>query len=237
MKKDTSLLLQTGLEHLGIEDAEGRLSQVLSRYIRELEIFNASFNLIKVQNTDELIIKHILDSLAPWKILAEKIDTYLRSGQCSVAGIGSGAGLPGIPLACLFLYRNVDVRFTLIERMYKRCTVLENMQAVLGLTNTVVLETEAEKAPADAFDIAVFRAFRPLTRAMLTTLQRRIRTRGVLAAYKGKKAAIEEEMQALGDAMPPYCVLPLETPFYEAERNLVVIDRVSDGSCAAGVPE
>ena len=225
MKQDSSSLLQTGLAHLGIEDPQERLARLLTRYIRELEIFNASFNLIKVQNTDELIIKHILDSLAPWKILAEKIDRYRRSGQCTLADIGSGPGLPGIPLACLFLCTVPDVRITLIERMHKRCTVLENMQAVLGLSNTAVLETEAENAPADTFDIAVFRAFRPLTRTMLATLQQRLRTGGILAAYKGKKSAIEEELHVLGDAVPPYCVMPLTVPFYDAERNLVIIDK------------
>ena len=109
--------------------------------------------------------------------------------------------------------------------MHKRCAVLENVQAMLGLTNTAVLESEAEKAPADYFDIAVFRAFRPLDRAMLATLQKRIRSTGILAAYKGKRTAIEEEMQALGAHKPDYQVIPVQTPFYDAERNLVIIPK------------
>ena len=218
-------LLQAGLTALHIEDRQERLIDMLTRYIRELETFNAAFNLIKVQNTQELVIKHILDSLAPWEVLAQWIDSHQIEGAYTIADIGSGAGLPGIPLACLFLLKKPNIEFTLIERMHKRCAVLENIQAILGLTNTAVLETEAEKAPTDYFDIAVFRAFRPLDRTMLATLQKRICSAGILAAYKGKLAAIEEEMQTLGTYKPAYQVIPIQTPFYDAERNLVIISK------------
>ena len=226
MNAQNTELLQAGLTALHIEDRQGQLTDMLTRYIRELETFNAAFNLIKVQNTQELIIKHILDSLAPWEALAHRLDSQQTEGALTIADIGSGAGLPGIPLACLFLVNKTNIEFTLIERMHKRCTVLENVQAMLGLTNTSVLESEAEKAPSDYFDIAVFRAFRPLDRTMLTTLQKRIRSTGILAAYKGKRTAIEEEMQALGAYKPAYQVIPVQTPFYDAERNLVIIPKV-----------
>ena len=225
MDTQNTELLQAGLQALHIEDRQGQLQDMLSRYIRELETFNAAFNLVKVQNTQELIIKHILDSLAPWQILAEWIDTHQAENRCAIADIGSGAGLPGIPLACLFLLKNSNIEFTLIERMNKRCAVLENIQVMLNLTNTTVLESEAEKAPVDYFDIAVFRAFRPLDQTMLATLQKRIRSTGILAAYKGKHTAIEEEMQALGAYEPAYQIIPVQTPFYDAERNLVTISK------------
>ena len=231
MDTKNTKLLQAGLAALHIEDNHGKLQDMLSRYIRELETFNAVFNLIKVQNTQELIIKHILDSLAPWEFLAEWIDTHQAEGRCTIADIGSGAGLPGIPLACLFLLKDPSIEFTLIERMHKRCAVLENIQAMLELTNTAILESEVEKASADYFDIAVFRAFRPLDRTMLAVLQKRIRSAGILAAYKGKRTAIEEEMQALGEYKPPYQVIPVNTPFYDAERNLVIIQLSSCPYC------
>ena len=230
MNTQNTELLQAGLAALHIEDQHGNLVDLLGRYFCDLETFNAAFNLIKVHDTQELIIKHILDSLSPWEVLAQRIDSHQNKSTFTIADIGSGAGLPGIPLACLFLLKNPYVRFTLIERMHKRCAVLENIQAMLGLTNTAVLESEAEKAPADYFDIAVFRAFRPLDRAMLTTLQKRIRSTGILAAYKGKRTAIEEEMQGLGAYKPSYHVIPIQTPFYDAERNLVIIYKCTEGN-------
>lgn len=220
-------LLQAGLAALDISDAQGRLQKFLLRYIHELEIFNAAFNLVKVENTEELVIKHILDSLAPWKVLAEKVDAHTEARPCTFADIGSGAGFPGIPLACLFFLRNPEVEFTLIERMNKRCAVLENVRAVLGLTNTAILEVEAEKAPADYFDIAVFRAFRPLDRTILKTVQGRIRDTGLLVAYKGKRTAIEEEMAALGDKKPEHSIIPVTVPFCDAERNIVILSKES----------
>lgn len=227
MKSDAHVveLLQKGLAALEIPDDAEQLQKYLLRYIHELELFNAAFNLIKAENTDELVIKHIFDSLAPWKIIAEKIDSHTDSRPCTVADIGSGAGFPGIPLACLFLLRNPDVEFTLIERMNKRCAVLENVRAVLGLSNTSILEVEAEKAPADYFDIAVFRAFRPLDHTILRTVQGRVRADGLLAAYKGKRCVIEEEMNALGSDMPAYSVIPVHVPFCDSERNLVIIGK------------
>jgi len=60
---------------------------------------------------------------------------------------------------------------------------------------------------------------------MLATLQKRIHSTGILAAYKGKRTAIEEEMQALDTYKPDYEVIPVQTPFYDAERNLVIIPK------------
>lgn len=225
MDKRALELLHEGLAALDIEDEKGLIHTLLVRYIRELEIFNTACNLIKVANTAELVIKHILDSLAPWKFFAQWITTHPRTAHDTIADVGSGSGMPGIPLACLFLHKYPHLTFTLIERMHKRCAILENIKAMLNLTNTLVLETDAEKAPADYFDIAVFRAFRPLDSTILTTLHGRIRSGGILAGYKGKRTAIEKEMNALGTYKPPYRIEPLYVPFYDAERNLVIMNK------------
>lgn len=223
MDKRALELLQAGLAAIHIEDQHGQVQELLSRYVSELERFNAACNLVKVKNTQELIIKHILDSMAPWQFLSQWMASHPKESY-TVADIGSGAGLPGIPLACLCLHTAPSVEFTLIERMQKRCAILENVKAMLKLSNTVVSGVEAEKAPQHYFDIAVFRAFKPLDPKTLTTLQKRIHSTGILAAYKGRRTAIDEEMQALGAHKPVYRVIPLCIPFCDAQRNLVVID-------------
>ncbi|MGP1594821.1 MAG: 16S rRNA (guanine(527)-N(7))-methyltransferase RsmG [Treponema sp.] len=227
---EISRLLQDGFTVLEIPDSAKRLQNYMLQYIHELEIFNAAFNLIKVENARDLVIRHIFDSLAPWKIFAEKIDAHTGAVPFRFADIGSGAGLPGIPLACLFLLRNPEVEFSLIERMHKRCSVLENVRAVLGLQNVYILQTEAEKAPRDYFDLAVFRAFRPLDRIMVNTLRAGICSEGMLAAYKGKKTAIEEEMNAIDSEVSSYSIIPLNVPFSTAERNLVCFGKAK-ASC------
>ena len=139
-----------------------------------------------------------------------------------IADAGSGAGFPGIPLAMVF----PDFKFTLIERMSKRCAFLENCIAVLRLKNATVRNVEVEKAPAAGFDLVVFRAFRPLDQKMTTTLLKLVRpaTGGALAAWKGRADKISEEMSALTNLITDWQMLPVTVPFLEhEERHLVVI--------------
>ena len=166
-------LLLKGLKELGInEKAHNKLSKLLNLYMRELKMFNASFNLVKVKDDEELIGSHVLDSLSAWRFFynatkntesktalnnAETKNTneaLLTSEPFYIADAGTGAGFPGIPLAALFIsLGNLDVKLSLIERMQKRCTFLENIKAVLQLNNTEIIESEAEKAPRNKFDI------------------------------------------------------------------------------------
>jgi 16S rRNA (guanine527-N7)-methyltransferase len=212
-----SSLLKEGLNKLGIEDSEGRILPLLERYIEEIELFNPAYGLVKVKDRRELIVKHILDSLAPIKIIR---DLSKNSANFKIADIGSGAGLPGIPLAiCL-----PNAAFTLIERMGRRAGFLRDAVAVLGLPNVVVVEADMEKlaiAVDDRYDLIVFRAFRPLDSAILRRLFALLKPSGLLAAYKGRRQAIEEEMEGLQNVS--WEAIPLEVPFLEEERHLVLI--------------
>ena len=193
---------------------------VLQKYAKELFLFNSSYNMVNAQTEQEIIQKHIFDSLAAVPVLRE---LFQSASVQSVADVGSGGGLPGIPLAVAF----PDTRFTLIERMSRRCAFLENCVLVLGLKNVTVLNCEAEKAPAEAFDAAVFRAFRPLDKQMTQTLFRLIKPDGFLAAYKAKESKIEQEMKGIEQSIGSWKCEKLRTDFLddteEHERNLVVI--------------
>lgn len=230
----------------GIEDAadspvyrpvgiRGRASIVplVNSYIRELELFNAVFDLVGAEpgterGRQDLVVRHILDSLSAWKEIAELAPrTPAGKDAVRIADAGSGAGFPGIPLAIVF----PEIQFTLIERMSKRCAFLENCVAMLGLRNVSVLNCEVEKAPPGRADIVVFRAFRPLERAMLRTLLALVRPRGgggapggVLAAWKARREKIDEEMRAVEEETGGWFVRPLAVPFLaHEERHLVVI--------------
>ena len=203
-----------------------RCKPLLEKYVHELELFNSAYDLVGADSYDDIIIRHILDSLSPVQNLRILADTLLQkasSAPLSLADIGSGGGLPGIPLAICFPEHN----FTLLERMSKRCAFLENCSAVLGLQNVQVDNTEAERASPGQFDIAVFRAFRPLDKKMSKTIIRLVKSGGYLAAYKGKLDKIKEEMDAVKDILPEWRYEPLHVPFLEdTQRNLVVITRV-----------
>ncbi|MDR2054179.1 MAG: class I SAM-dependent methyltransferase, partial [Treponema sp.] len=112
---------------------------LLEKYIAEIELFNEAYGLVSARGRGELVTRHILDSLAPLGIIARALAGIEAP---AIADAGSGAGLPGIPLAiCL-----PSARVTLIERMGRRAGFLRNTLAILGLPGLDVEEREIEKA-------------------------------------------------------------------------------------------
>jgi 16S rRNA (guanine527-N7)-methyltransferase len=229
-------LLEDGLRKVGIE--EEKISPVaakMEQYINEIIICNAAFNLTNTSDHDELVTRHILDSLAAYvpirdflqgrkEALAGEGDLAREGGVVedglSVGDIGSGGGLPGIPLAAVF----PEISFTLVERMQKRCGFLEKTAAVLGLSNVTVLEQQAEFVPQKSFDVVTFRAFRPLDLKMAKKLLRLRKDGGILAAYKAKMENIKTEMEGIKKLVPEYKVIELHVPgLEESERNLVIV--------------
>jgi 16S rRNA (guanine527-N7)-methyltransferase len=192
-----------------------RTLPMLNKYIEEIERFNPSLSLVGARERRELVIRHILDSLAPVGVLRRLV--RLTSSQ--VADVGSGAGLPGIPLAIAL----PDCFFTLIERKTRRAEFLRNTLPVLGLSNAAVEEREMEKAPRFRFGIITFRAFRPLEPVILKRLFRLLVPGGALAAYKGRQEKIATEMGDAGDLAGSWEAVPCLVPFLNEERHLVII--------------
>lgn len=243
-------ILLKGLKELGInKNAYNKLSKLLNLYMRELKMFNASFNLVKVKDDEELIVAHILDSLSAWHFFynatqntenkntesktalnnAETKNTneaLLTSEPFYIADAGTGAGFPGIPLAALFIsLGNLDVKLSLIERMQKRCTFLENIKAVLQLNNTEIIESEAEKATQNKFDIVTCRAFRTLDKHILQTLLNLARPKGKLFLYKAMEEKINEETELIKKEGLNYKIEKLDVPFLKKERHLLIIEK------------
>lgn len=211
---------ETELEKLGINK---EFAPLFEKYANELNLFNSAYDLVGADSVEDILKKHVLDSLAAVPVLKKLLSQV--NGLPRLADVGSGGGLPGIPLAIAF----PEVSVTLIERMSKRCTFLENCILTLGLKNVTVLNTEAEKAPQKAFDIVVFRAFRPLDEKMTKTLLKLPAENGIIAAYKARKDKIEAEMSAISKLVPSWKAEPLYVPFLgegkeERERHLVIIE-------------
>jgi 16S rRNA (guanine527-N7)-methyltransferase len=190
----------------------------MGKYIEEIELFNPAYKLVGAQNRRELVIRHILDSLSPLGALARLLEPRKRNAR--IADVGSGAGLPGIPLAIAL----PDCSFTLIERMGRRAGFLRNTQAVLALPNVTIEEKELEQAGGACFDLVVFRAFKPLEPALLKSLFALLAPDGVLAAYKGRASAIADEIRRLNAVCE---LIPIQTPFLDEERHLLLIQPVS----------
>lgn len=212
------------LSAFGIDEEKATLFE---KYAAELNLFNSAYDLVGADSVDDILTKHILDSLAAVPLIKQLMAKAENPVKPRIADVGSGGGLPGIPLAIAF----PNAHFTLIERMSKRCTFLENCILTLGLKNVEVLNTEAEKAPQKAFDIVVFRAFRPLDEKMTKTLLKLPAENGFIAAYKARMDKINAEMSGIARLVPSWCAKPLDVPFLgsgkeERERNLVIIPEV-----------
>jgi 16S rRNA (guanine527-N7)-methyltransferase len=198
---------------------------LLETYIAEIELFNGAYGLVGAKDRGELVTRHILDSLAPLGIMLSLLEKQAPQsmppapGPLRIADAGSGAGLPGIPLAIAL----PDVSFTLIERMGRRAGFLRNTVAVLGFSNAAVEEGEMEKQAPGRFDLIAFRAFRPLEAPLLKGLFRLLAGGGVLAAYKGRMEAIEKEMAAAENFAGSWEAIPCPVPGLDEERHLVVI--------------
>ena len=199
-------------------------------YIKEIILYNSAYNLTNTSDHDELMTRHILDSISAFKKIKEIVDEKCignnNSSEPVIADIGSGGGLPGIPLATAFMLSETNVNFELVERMEKRCSFLENCIAILGLKNVQVINSEAERIEAEKYDLITFRAFRPLDKKMTKTLLKIVKPQGFLCAYKAKLESIKEEMEQIKNLVPDFKIENLKVPGLEdSERNLVIIQK------------
>jgi 16S rRNA (guanine527-N7)-methyltransferase len=233
LKKGMFLLQESGVDISGsiFKSDFNFIINALERYIAEIELFNPAYKLVGTNDRKELIIRHILDSLSGLGIISRFAATCTGM-DINIADAGSGAGLPGIPLA-ISLPR---YHFTLIERMRRRVGFLSNTCAVLGMPNITVEEKEIEKVTPGRFNIITFRAFKPLNRDAFKSLFRLLTPDGVLIAYKGRKDTVEREFALLKatlhaspsietDAAAHWEIIRVFVPFLEEERHIAVIPR------------
>jgi 16S rRNA (guanine527-N7)-methyltransferase len=205
-----SELLLDGLHQLGLSDRPGLVDD-LTCYQREIETWNDRLGLVSLKTPDDLVIKHLLDSLAPWAILQD-------FEFASLADLGSGAGFPGIPVALTF----PEARTVLVERMERRAGFLEATLAVLKRTDVEVRQRTFEEVK-DTFDLVTFRAFTPLEPKMVKKMKRLLNPGGRIAAYKGRRDVIDAELASLGALGQGAQVIPLAVPFLNEQRHLVVL--------------
>ena len=200
--------LERGLAVLGIECAH---AGPLFDYLVLLERWNQTYNLTAVRMLEDMVGRHVLDSLA--------LLPYL-DGVATMADLGTGAGLPGIPLAIV----RRDLQVTLVESAGKKARFLREAVRRLGLANAHVLESRAEAVdmPA-AFDAITARALATLA-GIVSVGGHLLRPGGRLLAMKGARP--DDEVAALPAGWRVDGMHPLQVPGSDAERHLVVVTRI-----------
>jgi len=217
--------LELGAKKLGLHLDQKQLEQ-FSAYYRELIDWNRRINLTTVTDYDEVQIKHFLDSLTV---------TLAWSPQKNSAGarlidVGSGAGMPGLPLKILF----PDIRLTLLEATAKKAVFLNHLKDKLKLNNAEIITGRAEEIAhldeyREGFDIVLARAVAPLPALAELSLPF-LKLGGSFIAQK--KGAIEREIhraskaiENLGGSLRGVVAIDLEE--FPDERRLVVIEKIS----------
>ena len=199
--------LAAGLEALGLPAA---LATPLLAYLALLARWNATYNLTAIRDPRDMVAKHLLDSLA--------MQPFVR-GLRTLADLGTGPGLPGIPLAIA----TPGLQVTLVESNGKKARFLREAVRQLKLGNARVVESriEAFDAPG-AFDAITARALATLP-LILELGGHLLKAEGRLLAMKGVVPA--DEIAALPAGWRLAAVHPLRVPGLEAERHLVEIVR------------
>jgi len=204
--------LRRELARLGLDESlDGRLLAYLALLLQ----WNQAYNLTAIRDPQEMLVKHLFDSLA---ILA-----YVPAG--ALVDIGSGAGLPGIPLALAL----PDLRLTMIETAGKKARFLREAVRALGLSERVrVLSARAENVDeAGHYDCLTARAFGTLEQ-ILHIGGHLLRPGGQLLAMKGRDPS--HELSDLPAGWRHVATHRLRVPQLDGERCLCVIESTSAGA-------
>ena len=201
------LHLCAGLAALHLDLADVAITRLLA-YVDLLARWNGTYNLSAVRDPAQMVTRHLLDSLA--------IVPYVTGA--TLADLGSGAGLPGLPLAIVAPQRQV----TVVDSNGKKTRFLRAAVRELALPNVRVVEARVEKV-AGVFDCITARAFASLA-DMLGWGGQLLAPQGVWLALKGRFP--QDELAAIPAEFHVDKVIALKVPDLDAERHLVVIKRV-----------
>ena len=219
---------KTRAEKLHSPSLEKLADQLLS-YTAELYRFNEKLGLVQAEPS-EFIHAHLLDSLAPVAALPPRTAERF-GGAASLIDVGTGAGLPGIPLALAFPGLSV----TLLDRAGRRCGFLRNVLAILGRRDISIIQgdlKEGSRRSEGGFDLLTARAFHPLEPKLYGELQRILGKGGEMVLYKGRREQTEAELSSLleslkarGERLPEGEIREVDVPGLERERTVLLLSR------------
>ena len=203
---DVAASLEQGLAAMSLP---AELAGPLLQYLALLDRWNKTYNLTAIRDPHEMVTRHLLDSLA--------MAPFFSTG--TLADLGTGPGLPGIPLAIT----HPGLQVTLVESNGKKCRFMREAVRKLGLSNARVAESRAEALDEPgAYDNLTARAMDTLA-GIIAVGGHLLRPGGRLLAMKG--VVPHEEIAALPAGWQVESITPLQVPGLVGERHLVVVGR------------
>ena len=213
MSKDS---LDFGIQGLGLDLSKENIG-ALELFLQEMARWNQVHNLTAIEGEQAAVKLHLIDSVAVLPLMRE----YLKAlPHPHIADLGSGGGLPAIPIAIL----QPEWALTLIEAVRKKTAFLQHIRGKLKLNNIVILSERVEIVAvqqAAQFDAVISRAFTSLARFLELSLPL-LKPHGLVFAMKGKKAD-EEMLEVCMEDWELLADRPLQIPNLAAERRLLIL--------------
>lgn len=200
--------LEQGIDKLGLDIPSATVDRLL-QYLELIQKWNRVYNLTALKDPGQMLSHHILDSLS--------IIPYVKGN--TILDIGSGAGLPGIPLSLVFTERHI----VMLDGNAKKTRFIQQAITELGLKNAESVHSRVEDYTAsEGFDTVVSRAFSSLSDFVRMALPL-MKDSGQLLAMKGRYPA--QELEDLPTEIRTEAVHRLEVPLLDSERHLVQMAR------------
>ncbi|MBU3003453.1 16S rRNA (guanine(527)-N(7))-methyltransferase RsmG [Paraglaciecola arctica] len=212
LQNDLLLILKNSLKNCDLVVTEEQQLQLI-RYVLMMHKWNKAYNLTSVRDPQQMVLKHIVDSIvvAPFLDKTQYID------------VGTGPGLPGIPLAIMC----PDKQFILLDSLGKRVRFMKQVAYELKIDNIQPMQSRVENfIPSVKIDGVLSRAFASL-KDMLHWCQHLVDSHGVFLALKGQLPT--EELQHLPLEFTLQETVKLDVPGLEGERHIVKIIKKSVG--------
>jgi len=182
----------------------------LSRYVELLDKWNRTYNLTAIREPERIVTHHVLDALAVLPHLPPR-------ESLSLLDVGSGGGVPGIPLAIA----RPAWRVVLLDSNHKKGAFLTQAVIDLALANaSAAIERVEAYAPPSRFDVVISRAFAELP-AFVESAMRHVASDGMLVAMKGLHP--HEEIEQLPPSVRVVAATRVDVPGLDAERHLIVL--------------
>ncbi|MGB0466006.1 MAG: 16S rRNA (guanine(527)-N(7))-methyltransferase RsmG [Pontibacterium sp.] len=207
MEEQLKQTLTKGIQQMSLSVSDAQVDKLMD-YLNLLIKWNKAYNLTAVRDPAEMVSRHLLDSLS--------ILPYIRNAP--IIDVGSGPGLPGIPLAIC----RPDLAVTTLDSNGKKTRFQLQAKLELGLDNLTVVHERVEKYQVAPFTQVVSRAFASLL-DMIQWTDHLCHQQGVFLAMKGLYP--EEELASLPADFHLKTCHPLNVPGTEGERHLLILGR------------
>jgi 16S rRNA (guanine527-N7)-methyltransferase len=206
-------VLARGIATLDVAVTPAQLAQ-LHAYVALLAKWNRTYNLTAIREPERMVTHHLLDALAV-------VPHLPRRAQLRVLDVGSGGGVPGIPLAIV----RPDWRVACVDSNHKKIAFVTQAAIELKLSNVEAHATRIEDfAPVAPFDVVISRAFSDLA-TFVHSSARHVAQGGVLAAMKGVHP--DEELAELPSDIVVVAKPTLAVPGLDAARHLILMQRAA----------